>query len=450
MTNLCNDNLQFSFPEIAAQLNTLLEKHIQKLLPTLQLPKNRYELIDALDQLVEESNWSLQIKPDEPPPFEKGLAALKEFYATRITQHSRIQATAECLTQADVEKALRDASKREFMRADDPPSVTIEFQRTTRIPDDGKKYPLPAGLGLFPLRAVDDFIGTIPESWEKRGGVLMPMYQSEALWIGFSSRYPFAVKIGAGKINAVSGETWSTNLQQEPQNYVVLPEQPWLDGFAVEKGVIRQFVAMPLGDGYSVEEQLTGQAEFGGIQLQAYPMSAERYFLETVAPSVPSSIEELLPHLFSEHLVRNWPSRMPERVCEAESMGLAMGGKMCQEIYQDPHPLAGWDQSLTRRCFVHLCNSLVWRQITGTNPPHPPLTATEYRNAGIPWFDYYREDLKPLQGSKRLAGVKTVAQLAQGKNGQSLPGNTTVTPEFIIQYGNTARDDSFEDFINKQ
>jgi hypothetical protein len=39
---------------------------------------------------------------------------------------------------------------------------------------------------------------------------------------------------------------------------MVSPEQPWLDGFAIEKGVIRQFVAIPLGNGYSVEEQVTG------------------------------------------------------------------------------------------------------------------------------------------------------------------------------------------------
>ena len=30
--------------------------------------------------------------------------------------------------------------------------------------------------------------------------------------------------------------------------------------------------AMPLGDGYTVEEQLTGEAEHGGIQLIVYPM----------------------------------------------------------------------------------------------------------------------------------------------------------------------------------
>ena len=48
---------------------------------------------------------------------------------------------------------------------------------------------------------------------------------------------------------------------RDPQNYVVVPGQPWLDGYCVEKGIIRQFVAMPLGQGYSVEEQLTGEPE---------------------------------------------------------------------------------------------------------------------------------------------------------------------------------------------
>jgi hypothetical protein len=69
--------------------------------------------------------------------------------------------------------------------------------------------------------------------------VLIPMYQSEALWINFSTDYPFAVKVAAGKINALTGELWRTDLQADPQNYLVLPEQPWLDGFAVRKGVIR-------------------------------------------------------------------------------------------------------------------------------------------------------------------------------------------------------------------
>src|ERR1700747_2498567 len=34
---------------------------------------------------------------------------------------------------------------------------------------------------------------------------------------------------------------------------------------------------MPLGTGYTVEEQITGQAERGGLQIQVYPMRPEIY-----------------------------------------------------------------------------------------------------------------------------------------------------------------------------
>ena len=92
---------------------------------------------------------------------------------------------------------------------------------------------MPAGLGAFPLRSVDDFPATAPSSWLQLGGVVMPMDQSEALWISLSARYPFAVKIAAGKINAVSGEAWTAELPREPQGYAVVPGQPWFDGFSV-------------------------------------------------------------------------------------------------------------------------------------------------------------------------------------------------------------------------
>jgi hypothetical protein len=158
--------------------------------------------------------------------------------------------------------------------------LTIEFQQTLRIPDDDKAYPLPPGLGRFPLGHVDDFAERVHDQWIKRGGVMFPMYQSEAMWLNFRTdripgpgdRYPFAIKIATGKIDAVTGQEWSNDLHRDPQDYVVAPEQPWLDGYCVEKGIIRQFVAMPLGSGYSAEEQVTGKAEYGGLQIIAYPM----------------------------------------------------------------------------------------------------------------------------------------------------------------------------------
>ena len=115
---------------------------------------------------------------------------------------------------------------------------------------------MPPGLGRFPLRHLDDHAAHLPLAWRRRGGVIAPMHQAEALWINFDARYPFAVKVATGKVCAITGGAWTDHLNRDPQDYAALPEQPWLDGYCVEKGVIRQFVAMPLGAGYTVEEQL--------------------------------------------------------------------------------------------------------------------------------------------------------------------------------------------------
>ncbi len=124
---------------------------------------------------------------------------------------------------------------------------------------------------------MDDFADKLPDTWQTHGGVFIPMYQSEALWISFSGGYPCAVKIAAGKINAVSGKSWSNDLSDKPQDYAVIPDLPWLDGFNVSEDFIRQFVAMPLGEGYTAEEQVTGKAEHGGLQITVYPMKHDVY-----------------------------------------------------------------------------------------------------------------------------------------------------------------------------
>jgi hypothetical protein len=59
-------------------------------------------------------------------------------------------------------------------------TLSLDFQRTLRIPDDGRDYPLPPGLGSFPIRHVDDYAARLPELWKKHGGVMLPMYQSDS------------------------------------------------------------------------------------------------------------------------------------------------------------------------------------------------------------------------------------------------------------------------------
>jgi len=84
--------------------------------------------------------------------------------------------------------------------------LSMTFQRTLRIPDDGKNYPLPPGLGAFPILKVADYKDRLPKDWIEHGGVFIPMYQREALWISFHARHwkPNAAKIAIGKVNAIS------------------------------------------------------------------------------------------------------------------------------------------------------------------------------------------------------------------------------------------------------
>ncbi len=300
-------------------------------------------------------------------------------------------------------------------------SLTISFQRTLRVPDDGFKYALPPGLGDFPIRHVDDFSQRVPEKWNEHGGVMLPMYQSEALWLYFSpsyvgdrGQYPFAIRVLTGKIDAITGDPYTPGLSRNPQNYVMAPGQPWLDGYCVGKGVVRQFVAMPLGQGYTAEEQITGSGEHGGMQLVVYPMKKEAY---------------------ERHFPKNAYKAMHRLSCSTVidfEMGVAPGGQIEQKIYADRFSADDWDEA-SSRCFVHIVNSEVWRQVTLTRPPRKPFSAKEYTKAGLPWFEYYDDgalgELDSTEPLERLLSVNTLKRLWSGKQ---LDGNKSCDPKVVI------------------
>ena len=299
--------------------------------------------------------------------------------------------------------------------------LLIEFHRTFRVPDYEEDYPLPPGLGPFPVRLVDDFPERTPKTWHKRGGVVIPMYQSEAMWIGFRhpsgyNSYPFAVKVGAGKINVLTGEPWTNELNANQQDYVVVPRQRWLDGYHVDDGQVRQFVAMPLGSGYGAEEQLTGKAEYGGLQLLVYPMRRSVY-----------------RELFEKKWERPGIHRARRRMASVSEMSLSPGGRTREQVHKDPWGISVWNRTWTNRCFVHIANSFLWREITGENPPTTPPTAKEYNDAGLPWFSAYQDPGEALQGSKKLAALSSVATKAAEARQIPLPENRQVKPNRVVE-----------------
>ena len=115
------------------------------------------------------------------------------------------------------------------------------------------------------------------------------------MWISVKSKIPFAIKIFTGGVNAISGEPTGNNDQavmmrrlalvekkKSVQDYIVTPKQLWLDGIASDNECVRQFVAMPLDSGYSIEAQVTGQDLIGGLQFH-------------VTPSIPPHIPPRIP-----------------------------------------------------------------------------------------------------------------------------------------------------------
>ena len=135
---------------------------------------------------------------------------------------------------------------------------------------------------------------------------------------------------------------------------------------------------------------MAGAAEHGGLQIVVYPMKAAVY----------------------EKMRESWVDvcyAMGSLTDSFDGMGLAPGGLMRQEIYEDDYGFEAWDTSVQSRCFVHVLNSVQYLAVCGVEPPGVPPTAAAYTAAGLPWFEYYGGDLKALGGSKKLAGLDSVA-----------------------------------------
>ncbi len=323
--------------------------------------------------------------------------------------------------------ALRDQIRVEF---------SLSFHRTLRVPDDGRDYPLPAGLGRLPVRSVRSLKSeSIPEAWRATPTSIVPLHPAEATWLSFSSSHPFAVQIAAGGICAASGLPYVGALSRDPQNYLSIPTQPWLDGFRVDANTVRQFVAMPLGHGYTVEGQLTGQEKRGAVQIRVVPLTVNELWDREILPTCEARWKALTrPVNRYDDILEEASDSLCIQACIGccEEAGFGAGGRIRQKIYADPLPREAWDESAALACENHLILADRWTSYTGEPMPTPPPTPAHYAAAGIPWFDY-TSSAAPLTNPSLLSGIESVATLFKAKSGLDLPGNTSVTPTPTVQ-----------------
>jgi len=267
----------------------------------------------------------------------------------------------------------------------------VTLHRTLRIPDDGGEYPLPPSLGAMTAHSV------------AADELVVPVHRAEALWLEFSAPWwkPHALKVSTGRIDAISGETFDPeSLTGTPQDYLVLPEQPWLDGINAGDGFIRQFVAVPLGEGLTVEAQLDGGEEFGGLTL---------------------SLFEPRPGLFPDEPPESEfdPGGMTVMACSAP-LGLGAGGRMRQEIYADEHGVDTWQPKPVATVMIDLVDAVAFEVVTGRAAPPKVCDAATYTEHGLPWFDFLRPAGSDIGAAQRLAAVRSVADL-EGRREEPLP-----------------------------
>jgi hypothetical protein len=135
----------------------------------------------------------------------------------------------------------------------------------------------------------------------------------EAMWINFETMNKFAIRPFVGGVNGISGEVSTgdmgsflrrMNSLAPKQDYIVLPDQKWVDGIATSPGLVKQFIAAKMTPprrethqrskvkaksdknyshvheseddeetptGATIEWQVTGQDAVGGVQLQIIP-----------------------------------------------------------------------------------------------------------------------------------------------------------------------------------
>lgn len=298
--------------------------------------------------------------------------------------------------------------------------VDITFQRTLRVAESGLNA-LPPGLGMFPLRSVETLDEQAPSAMIERGGVVLPIYQREAMWLSFHAEVPVAIQIAAGLRCAVTGEKLEPRLRHRRQNYVVGTTQPWLDGFKTASGEVRQFVAARLGEGATVEEQLSDETPVGGVQIVVWELTDE------ALARWKSHSRQNMFEAFSPSAGVCYSIAPTAYMCDFD-MGLGAGGVIQQEIYKSEFAKSDWRSEPSARVWVHLTDASNWTALTGEDQPSTPVTAQQYAQWGLPWFDYFDADRVDVDGSPLLAGVRTVGDvLGSTDDGPSIhPGSTIV------------------------
>ena len=145
--------------------------------------------------------------------------------------------------------------------------LLTSLNRSWQVVGKPGQWPAASFKGLAPLAA-----------WSAAGATTdnqNPIYLAaiaphDAFWIGFEAdpELNFAVTIDLDGRNALSGERgWSRGLTHNPKNFLLIPDQPWLDARVGQDGSLQQLIPS-----FGEEVRAVGIATGAEIRLTVYPI----------------------------------------------------------------------------------------------------------------------------------------------------------------------------------
>ncbi len=225
--------------------------------------------------------------------------------------------------------------------------------RTARVPNGAAVHGLPEHGGELWLRSAARFAGRVPPDWVADDDMFAPLHDGEAFWLAFRARRPHAVQVESSRINALTGHGPESALRTDPQNYLVTPPQPWLDGIAQSDGSVRQFVA----------ETAPESAADAGLLVRVFP------------PRDGSAAAQLR---YSEEAQEALPAT------DGFQRAVTPGGRIGQRVLADPFGLETWDRSSGTTIVLHFVAIPWFVRVTGESSPPPPLEPPLRRDPRVP------------------------------------------------------------------
>ena len=283
---------------------------------------------------------------------------------------------------------------------------SVSFERTLRIPDDGRDYPLPPSLGQFPVRRVADYADRVP------GGVArarrrVPAHVPARGDVAELPRRALAAERGQGRrrqgqralgrARTTSGSSGDARgLRGRARRSRGWTASTPATASSASSWRCRSAWATPSRARSPARSATAGCRSSASTRSPAASPTSRRRAPARAARASPSAARSRRRPWRPRRRAPRWASRRA-----AGCASTSIPTRTASTPGTRPTTAASSCTSSTASCGARSRASRSRRR---------PVDARAYTNAGLPWFELYDDQLGDIPASDVLANVKSVAQ----------------------------------------